>query len=332
MDAYISRTAVIKAETLRIGAGVSIGDNTYIEADVVELADGVIIENDCVISCRRLQLGHGTKIERGSVMKAIGRKAEYFELGDYSFLGFSQQILLPFLKIGDYTAVHNTCLLNGYKSLTIGHNCWIGQGSILNATDTLTIGNNVRIGTHSRLWTHVASGEALEGCVLNGSWPLEIENDVWIVGGAVISPNLILREKSVIMAGAVLTKSTESAHCYAGVPAIDITKKLSPYRIVTLEQKKEMMERFVEEFKAQYPEALVRLVDSKSDGQNWIDRMGLQDREAIVIFAGGPPVDLGAKISVFSLETKTYGKKRTTLEESFIRFNLGYRARFVPHE
>jgi acetyltransferase-like isoleucine patch superfamily enzyme len=46
-----------------------------------------------------------------------------------------------------------------------------------------------------------------------------IEDDVWIGAGAKILDGVTLRKGSVIGAGAVVTKSTESYGVYAGVPA-----------------------------------------------------------------------------------------------------------------
>lgn len=64
----------------------------------------------------------------------------------------------------------------------------------------------------------------------------------------VISPGVTLGRKSVILTGSVVTKDVAPYSCVGGNPAIDITNKLPPYRKVTIEEKYEMMKKFIKEF------------------------------------------------------------------------------------
>jgi len=328
--ATIAPTARLDAAALTIGDGAVIGDHVVLRGSEIVIEAGARIDHHVTVDAARIRIGRNAVMEHGTQARAIGGRADEFTLGDCSFLGFEQNILVPILTLGDYTAIHNRCLISGYEPCTVGHNCWIGQDTILNATKRLTLGNGVRIGTGSRLWTHVASGELLEGCTMYGEWPLVLEDDVWIVGGGIVSPNLTVARGTVLMTGAVLTKSTEPRHVYAGVPARDVTDKLRVYQDVTSDDKRAMMLGFLHEFHtatANRWRDCVQCVETADAGR------ALQPDDCsarVVIQVHGECVDLGPRTSVFSLATKRYTKRGTELEECFIRFHVGYRARFVP--
>jgi len=325
--ASIAKSASIRCTNLIIEEGVSVGENVILEGDNITLGAHSKIEANTKILSRTIKLGYKATVQGESSFKALTGMAETFITGDFSFIGFKQNAVVSHFKIGDYTTIHNSCFITGYEPCILGHNCWVGQNTILNSSKALTIGNNVGIGTNSQLWTHVIHGELIEGCTMFGEHPLTIEDDVWIVGGAVISPNLTLGKRSVIMVGSVVTANTEPGHCYAGVPARDITSKLNPYQPITLVEKKEMMLKFVEEFDAKtnhVHENNIHFFDRKEEfhSPNFSD--------AIIILTQGEVTPNGSKNSVFSLETKKYFKTRSLLEEEFMRFNERYRAKFIP--
>lgn len=306
-----------------------ISPSAVIESDDIEFGSGVTIEAGVRISAKKIRIGAGSTIERGTSICALSGKMLEFTLGDQCLIGFDNQIMAPSFRMGDYCQLHNNCLSSGYKPLQMGHNCWVGQGSILNCTEHLTIGNNVRIGTNSQLWTHVASGELLEGCTMLGFKPLTLEDNVWIVGGAVISPGLVLAKNSIIMVGAVLTKSTQEFHTYAGVPAKDVTDKLNFWEKPSPDEKFKMIKNFIIEFIEANPEY--------SDQVHAITKPGkdLKDFEGHLLFT----IDfddwgLAKKynVSVFDISSKRYLKNGHRVEIDWIRWSMGYRARFVPFE
>lgn len=305
-DAAIDASAVIEADEIHVGAGASVGDGVRIRA-------------------RRVVIGRGARIERDTQARALTGEMESFVVGDQTLIGFANQIFVPIFFMGDYSQLHNSGLHSGYKPLTIGHNCWIGQGSILNATECLSIGNNVRIGTGSQIWTHVASGELLEGCTLYGEHPVTLEDDVWLVGGAVVSPGLTLARKTIVMTGAVLTKSTEPNHTYAGIPARDVTDKLSFWKSMKTSSKVAMMDGFVADFLCEHPRYAGQIY--------WITAGSKQPQAGDVILANGSPDwELAERngASLFDLDSKTYFKQSSELEVTWIKWLVGFRARFVP--
>jgi len=311
----------------RVGKNVSIRANSFRAFGGFEIGDNVTLHAESIF------LGDNARIERDSTIKGLGTNCLNFYLGDESLIAFNNQILTPIFRMGDYGQIHNNCLISGYKPVEIGHNFWIGQQSILNSTESLSIGNNVRIGTGSQLWTHVASGEMLEGCTLLGFEPLVLEDNVWVVGGAVISPGLVVRRNSVIMTGSVLTKSTEAFHTYAGVPAKDISDKIKAWNEVDLDWKMSYLKSQVKEFLefAKIDGNAIRFFDG-IDEETFLAQV---KAPALVIFKSADLKllsGLSAQISFFDLNSKTYRKTRTPLEKSFLKFCVGYRARFLPLE
>lgn len=303
---------------------VKFGENVKILTDQIQIGSGTYIGDNVTIDAEVIAIGSDCVIENGVKVKGIGSRMKNFTLGDNCFIGFANQILVPSFKMMDYSQLHNSGLHSGYSSLAIGYNCWIGQNTILNSTEALNIHNNVRIGTGSQLWTHVASGELFEGCTLYGNKPLTLEDDVWIVGGAVISPGLILSKKSIIMTGSVLTKSTEERHTYAGVPAKDVTDKMYFWKELAIDEKLEMLKTFILEFTTDRTE-----YSSKIQVVNSIDEVLIQD--GIVFLEGLPSPDLmNDKITYFDILNKKYTKRRSAIEIDWIKFCVGFRMRFIP--
>ena len=78
-------------------------------------------------------LGDNVVIEPGVVIEGLKGPAKRVVIGDNVFIGYGTKIVVPEFWIGDYTKIHNSCFLHGYKPLQIGRNCWIGQNSILDS-------------------------------------------------------------------------------------------------------------------------------------------------------------------------------------------------------
>lgn len=319
-------SASITAEDAAIHETAQIADSVVIEAEQLTIGPGVVIEGDVTIRAREVTIGHKTVIETRSQFGAIGGLADLVRIGDYSRVGHDGTLLLPALLLGDYNAIHNHVLVNGYKTCQLGHNCFVGQHSVLNASEELTIGNNFRMALNGYVWTHAESGELLEGCTFYHRTPTVIEDNVWLAGCNIsISPGVRLADGTIVLMHSVVTEDTLPRHCYGGAPARDLTEKLQPYRSVSEREKADMMRGFVEEFKALHPgrfdDGFCFASDPSSAPQGW---------HGVVVIEDGAPVDAGPDASVFSLSDKTYIKRRSELEELFMRFLVGARARFLP--
>lgn len=178
----ISSSAVV-SDTAVIESGVVIGDNTFVGHNVV-IHSGTVI-------------GSNTIIRDNTV---IGAEGFGFEKDiDGSWIRFTH---LGGVQIGDNVeigalnsvckgSIGNTVISNGTKTdnlVHIAHNCFIGKDCIITAAAELsggvTLGNNVWIGPNSSLMQKITVGDS-----------------------------------AIVGLGSVVTKSVESCHTVAGVPA-----------------------------------------------------------------------------------------------------------------
>jgi acetyltransferase-like isoleucine patch superfamily enzyme len=309
----------------------SFGSNVSIKSDIITICGGARIGDNVSIEAKEVFIGYDAVIEKGTEVRGLKQPMRTFKIGDNTLIGFNNQILVPHFEMLDYSQLHNSGLNSGYESLTIGYNCWIGQATILNATERLQIGNNVRIGTQSQLWTHVASGELLEGCTLYGARPLVLKDNVWIVGGAIISPGLVLGENTIIMTGAVLTKNTPPFSTFAGIPARNVTTKLCFWKKLSVDDKFAMINQFVSDFVEEYPQYR-DYVYIRSEISNEERRRLGKDHLVIVKKAEEMRQMREYPCSVFDVSSKRYMKKRSQIEVDWIKFTIGYRVRFLPFE
>jgi len=248
-SARIGGDVRIKAENLSIGPNAAIRDGATIEGRDITIEAGAAIGERTRILADRLWIGYRTQIGSDCRLSGIGKRAGEIVLGDHCYIGDSSTVLMPVLVVGDYVNMHNHLLANGYKPCYIGHNTWIGQNCVLNSTGDLTIGNNVGIGAYSSVYTHAFNGELLEGCKIFNIAPVVIEDNVWVVGGYnVISPGVTVGARSMVLTGAVVSKDVPPMHCVGGVPARDLTDRIVPFQNITLDEKFEMMKKFVREF------------------------------------------------------------------------------------
>src|SRR4051794_39045376 len=119
----------ISAQIQNVANDVVIAPTSRIVADRVFLGSGVVIEEDVTIRADEIHIGYRSKIQRRTSIAAIGGPAERVSVGDFSVIGNDTTVLVPVFTIGDYSAVHNHVLINGYKPCTIGHNAFVGQHS-----------------------------------------------------------------------------------------------------------------------------------------------------------------------------------------------------------
>lgn len=316
---------ISKFDKAQFGAGVEIFCEEFISTGRFSLGDNISIK------AKRVVLGNNARIDADVAVRSMRGDMELFSMGDESLLGFNTQVLVPEFSMGDYSQIFNSSLVSGYKPVTMGHNCWVGQGAILNSADTLTIGDNVRMGG-SQVWTHVASGELLEGSNFYNVAPVTIEDNVWLMGfGHTVVPGVTLARNSVIMAGSVVTKSTEPFKTYSGIPATDVSDKLPAWQELKLDEKFNKLREFTTEFLQAYPqyEANIHCIDDER-----AEIMGeLKDGIPCLLFL--KQTNLGSHLdgihSIFDLSSKKYIKRRSNIEVNWIKFALGYRARFTPY-
>jgi acetyltransferase-like isoleucine patch superfamily enzyme len=227
------------------------------------------------------------------------------------------------LKIGDWNVFHNDMLLMAEDYLLIGHNCWFGQNSILDGAGGLEIGNGVRVGMYSQIWTHIASGEQIEGCVFYSRRKTTIKDNVWLVGSCVVGSGVVLGERSTFLINSVVTKDSLADKLYSGNPA-KIMDNITVYLAKTIEEKFEMLTNWIREF-----------VDANSkDYQLEVnaDEILLKNlgNDENVIFTKSHIKIEDKSLSVFYLADKTFNKTNSLTERSVYNFLYGNKARFLP--
>lgn len=251
------------------------------------------------INAEIIELGVNVNISPTAVIRGLNGPAKKIVIGDNTYIGDNVQIILDNLEIGDYCKIHHHTNFHGYNPLSIGHNCWIGQGSIIDSIGGTVIGNNCGIGAYSQLWSHIRHGDPLEGCNYNSSSPLVVEDDVWFVGHCIVSP-IVAKSRSMALVGSVVTKDMEHNRIYGGSPAKDLTEKLAPqFTPLTIQQKWDIIK------KLEIPEG-VKFVEDKSE------------------------VDYDDKITYFNISDRTYTKKRTDTEIKFMKYLQSNLIKFIP--
>ena len=256
------------------------------------------------IHSEEVVIGNNVVIEASAVIRGFNGKAKKIILGDNVYIGSDVQIICDELTILDYSKVHHHTNFHGNKPLKIGYNCWIGQYSIIDCLGGTTLGNNCCVSAHSQLWSHMSFGDTLEGCRFKHETPLIIGNDVWYGGQCIINP-IIAEDKSMALAGSVVTKNMEYNKIYAGAPAVCISDKMgNQFEITTSAYKLEKMHSYLKEWGG--------------------------DINQIKIITSSEEINQDDTITYFNVSDRTYTKKQTDSEVSFMKFLLPYRAKFVP--
>ncbi len=244
--------------------------------------------------------------------------------GDNNVINDNTRILIfGSLKVGDWNVFHNNMLIMVDDFINIGHNCWFGQNTILDGAGGLDIGNGVRIGMYSQIWTHVASGELIEGCNLFAKRKTIIEDDVWLVGSCIVSSGLILGKRSTALINSVLTKNTEPNRAYAGSPA-KLMENINFYNPISLDEKYNLMIIWLKQFVKIKNNVILKLHDNEIV---LYDEINLNE----VVFTKEKNIVENINKSIFCLEDKTYFKTNNELEREIYKFLYGNKARFIPN-
>jgi putative colanic acid biosynthesis acetyltransferase WcaF len=102
--------------------------------------------------------------------------------------------------------------------LTIGDNCWIGEGVWIDNLTQVTVGRNVCLSQGSYLLTgsHNYKKKAFDLMVRE----IILEDGVWIGAKAIVCPGITCKTHSVLSVGSIATKNLEEFGIYQGNPAV----------------------------------------------------------------------------------------------------------------
>ena len=255
------------------------------------------------------------------------------KFGDYSKIHKNCQFYVSGEEFvtGDYFTIHKNTYVNGYKSCHIGHNAWIGQNSIINSTDELKIGNNFGIGAYSKIWTHAAWGDVVEGCRLLVGMPdiecksgsVTIGDDFWGVGQITISPGVSIGDKVIALTNSLITKDIPDNTIVAGIPArpISLDDDVRAYKKLNSSEKYNLMKKFASDFAKTY--------DIKIEFDDKLKVISMSDKE-LIINCSEEKYEVDNDSSFFDVFKRTYTKTHKKIEVDFMRFVLDYKIGFVP--
>ena len=270
-------------------------------------------------------LGDFNRIGKNVVIDIIGDNRDAIAvIGDNNIINDNTRIFIRGeFRLGDWNVLHNDMLVMAEDHLLIGHNCWFGQNTILDGAGGLEIGNGVRVGMYSQIWTHVASGELIEGCTLFAKRETIIEDDVWLVGSCVVGSGIRLGYRSIALINSVLTKDTLANRVYAGSPA-KIMEKGNFYQAISLDEKFEMLATWIKEFVALQEEPIDLVVE--------LDHITIKasNSKESVIFFKTKPKELQNSQSAFFLSDQTYIKTNTELQRNVYKYVYNNKERFLP--
>lgn len=254
-----------------------------------------------------LIIGDNVKIHPTAVIRGPSGNAKSIKIGDNVFIGANVQIICDEFKIGDYSKIQHNTNIHGYKPCHIGYNAWIGQYSIIDCIGGMYIGNNCGVGAHSQLWSHIKYGDTLEGCRFLSEKEMNIGDDVWFVGHCIVSP-IVAEDKSMAMAGSVVTKNMKYNEIYAGTPAKSLSDKIgTQFLKVDPEEKFKKMKEYLKNFEETYGYAhKIKLVKKKNE------------------------IDFQDDYSYFATNNRSYKKTKSKSEIAFMNYLLPSRAKFVP--
>lgn len=234
------------------------------------------------------------------------------ELGDEVFFGGDVSIVgKGRLKIGDYTKIHRGTLIVCHSSITIGHNCWIGERSILDATGELTLGNNVGVGMGSSIYTHISFGDVFSGCRLRNSKNVLIDDEAWIVGQVTVQASNVAKRVVIMPMSNVVSDIETTNTVWSGNPAVDVTHRYGlPWEETTVEFRTRRFGLLVKNF--------ARERNEKTDWISCVDQI---------------PAQQDLSMTYFAMCSRTYTKRGSSSEREFMRWLLQHnKAKFTPEE
>ncbi|HZY62273.1 MAG TPA: sugar O-acetyltransferase [Edaphobacter sp.] len=107
----------------------------------------------------------------------------------------------------------------GYN-ISIGHGVFLNFNCVLLDVNHIEIGDRTQIGPAVQIYAadHPRDPEARRANLENGR-PVRIGANVWIGGGAIILPGVIIGDDAIIGAGSIVTRDVPSGATVAGNPA-----------------------------------------------------------------------------------------------------------------
>lgn len=141
------------------------------------------------------------------------------------FMGIKIWLLRRFgAKIGKGLVIKNNVIIKSPWKLTIGDDCWLGEGCWIDNLDHVTIGSNVCISQGAMLLT--GNHDYTNSSMPYRNAPIVIEDGAWIGAKTVVCPGVTVHENAILTVGSVATKDMEANGIYQGNPAVKIRERV----------------------------------------------------------------------------------------------------------
>lgn len=272
----------------------------------------------------------GKNCSIGNNVKFIFKTNRTLTLGDYVTLGDGVKVIIEDgdVSIDDWTTLHSDCLVLSTKGVSIGQHCWFGQNCVIDGTGGLTIGNGVRVGMYSQIWTHIAAGEQIEGCLFYSADPVVIQDNVWLVGSCTVGSGVTIGKRAVCLSGSNIIKSVPENVTVAGAPA-KVKEHINAYTHKSLDEKFEMLRGWIKDF---CDESNHAFAFKNEDNEKLTIHSTSDLNDQIIMFKYTESYSAAANQEIKSkacIETKTYTKGFTLSEERVMRYLSGNKARFL---
>jgi len=271
-----------------------------------------------------IAVGHRTSIGEGAEVVFLGPGS--LTIGDYCTIGPGVRFVINGgdVVIGDWTWLYHNALVLSTAGVSIGQHGWFGQYIVLDGSGGLSIGHGGRFGMYTQVWSHVASGERIEGCTLFGMRPVTIANDVWLVGSCIVASGVSLGERLVALIGSNITKSFPGHVTIAGIPAAE-RPNLSFFKPITMDEKMALLDEWLKEFAASHDGYAVEAAGEGLMIRNAAGRLLFTRTraEAEASIAAAPDA------TVCCIESKRYTKRLTETEQSVLKYLANNKARFL---
>ena len=239
----------------------------------------------------------------------LGPLVNTINVGFGCSIGDDVFIDLPTLTLGDYVTIERGSAIRGYNSCDIGHNVFIGEFSMIDTVGNVEIGNNVGIGAHSQLLSHQMFGDRTFGSRFSVKENLTVGEDVWFANQCIVLP-ITAEERSMALAGSVVTENMKYNRVYAGVPAKDVTDVTGPQfdESIAIEQSLKKLNSFLIEYESYGNNLSFMKITDDLDEE--------EDEE---------------ELTLFSLKDRLYLPRRTEREYNLMRYLLYDKAKFLPY-
>ena len=274
----------------------------------------------------KVSTGRYTQIGEGAQIVFI--KPGKVTIGDYCNIGPGVKIVCSGgdVEIGDWTTLHDNCLVLSTQYAYIGEHCWFGQNCVIDGSGGLKIGQGVRVGMYSQIWSHVAAGEQIEGCTLYGERAVVIEDNVWLVGSCIVASGVTLGTRVVALIGSNITKSFLGGSVIAGTPAA-LKPGLSFYRDITLDEKWALLLNWMGEAANE----LELTVTPEGDDRLFVHAINSSNDSIAFVKKTATATALRNEhpaLTVCCIEDKTYNKQLNSTERQVLKYLAGNKARF----